>query len=121
MSFCQVELYDEGTPLLSNTEPNSRKRHASHALGSCPETVENISVDQKHQSTPHVNSNNQSLSSNDGNNNSNEEHISVDLQQQEIRVYAKRWYILAVFSLLGVLQVRCNFHRKMSQEMYLKV
>ena len=26
----------------------------------------------------------------------------------EVRIYAKRWYILAVFSILGILQVRCS-------------
>ena len=115
MSFYDVQPYDEGTPLLADTGPNRFKYNVPNPHGSSPETVGNICVDHKNQSTTHVNSNNQSLASNDGNNNSNdlgEDPSGVDLQQPEIRVYAKRWYILAVFSLLGVLQVSCNFHCK---------
>lgn len=38
--------------------------------------------------------------------------IIEDSEEVETRVYAKRWYILAVFSILGVLQVKNFFQSK---------
>ena len=106
MSSYEYEPFDENTPLLSNNDSNRSKYPTTnqHVLGCL--SIENISAEHKNQNTSSQNYS--CLSTDKENNNSSnvEEGTSgVDSQPQDIRVYAKRWYILAVLSVLGVLQV----------------
>ena len=115
MSYYEDKFYKEDTPLLSKPETNRFDYNATNPRVPNPTNIENLlCTGQKNLITSYDVSDNQSLLSyNDGNNNSSDNQednlLGVNLQQQEIRVYAKRWYILAVFSILGVLQVRYNF------------
>ena len=105
MSSYEYEPFEENTPLISNIDSNRLKypRNNQHVSGSI--STENISGEHKNQNTSSQNYS--SLSNDKKNNNSGNLEEVIDSQPQDIRVYAKRWYILAVFSVLGVLQV-CN-------------
>ena len=103
MSSNNLESGDESTPLISKNGIDSgfkctTKKHqtSNNENFECPfynAKLENSS------SYPNISN------SNDGNNNSNnvEENTAGN---QEIKIYTKRWYILAVFSILGILQVQ---------------
>ena len=98
MSSYEYEPCDESTPLISNNDSNRSKYPSNVQPVPGFKSIENTFSDHK----------NQNSSSDKKNNNSNiiEETISGDDSQiQDIRIYAKRWYILAIFSALGVLQV----------------
>ena len=103
MSSYEYEPFDESTPLISNNDSNRSKypKNNQRVL-----SIENISAEHKN---PNTTSQNYSSLSTDKENNNNgnveEGNSGVNSQPQDIRVYAKRWYILAVFSVLGVLQV----------------
>ena len=106
MSSYKYEQSDENTPLISSNDSNRSKypRNNQHVSGYI--SIENSSLEHKNQNT--LSHNYSCLSSDKKNNNAGnlEDGISgVDLQPHDIRVYAKRWYILAVFSVLGILQV----------------
>ena len=109
MSSNELEPFDEDTPLLPPSSSNRLKPPVKKSIGGESETTESLSADHKYENSSLISSNNLSLCTNDGNNNSNdlgEDTPTGSFREQEIRVYAKRWYILTVFSLLGVLQVR---------------
>ena len=100
------EMSDESSPLLSNNT-NRSNHHSTTSPGS--EFNRDQKEHLKDQSFSSPVSDEHTLSSNDGNNNTNDSrNDSSEVPEQNIRIYAKRWYILAVFSILGVLQVQHN-------------
>ena len=107
MSLSQFEC-DENEPLI----PTYRERWVESTNRTSFNSLNNSSTtdstDKDRNSLVSNQENNRSTLPNDGNNNSGSSQqiaLPVDEQQQDVRVYAERWYILAVFSLLGVLQV----------------
>ena len=98
------EMSDESSPLLSNNTTHRMNHHSTTSTG--PEFNSDRKEHIKNQSFSSSVSDDHNLSSNDGNNNTNDTRNTSEVPEQEIRIYAKRWYILAVFSILGVLQVR---------------
>ena len=97
------EMSDESSPLLSNNT-NRSNHHSTTSPGS--EFNRDQKEHLKDQSFSSPVSDDHTLSSNDGNNNTNDSRNDTsEVPEQDIRIYAKRWYILAVFSILGVLQV----------------
>ena len=89
----------ERTPLLSNHQLNDWKH----------DTVDNDNTNQDLENTlENLNTTNEfyvfntSSNANDQLNNNLEARVQ---QQGGVYVYLKRWYILAVFSVLGILQV----------------
>ena len=106
MSSYKYEPFDENTPLISCNDSNRSKypRRNQHVSGYI--SIENSSSEHKNQNTPIRNY--ECLSSDKKNNNNGNLEAGfsgIDSQPHDIRVYAKRWYILAVFSVLGILQV----------------
>ena len=100
------EMSDESIPLLSNNT-NRLNHHSTTSPG--PEFNGDQKEHIKDQSFSSPVSDNDNLSSNDGNNNTNDSRYDTsEVPEQNIRIYTKRWYILAVFSILGVLQVQHN-------------
>ena len=105
MSSYEYEPIAESTPLMPRKESYRQESGNKKSIGSEYETIDSMSANQQG-----INSFSSSYSCipNDGNNNSNDrenETPGSDLQDGKIKVYAKRWYILVVFSTLGVLQV----------------
>ena len=103
MSSNNFEPEDESTPLINKNNIDSAFK--------CP-TKKHQTSDNENFDCPFYNAKLENSSSyhnisnlNDGNNNSNnvEENAAGN---QEIKIYTKRWYILAVFSILGILQVQ---------------
>ena len=100
------EMSDESSPLLSNNT-HRQNNHSTTSPG--PKCDRDQKEHLKDQSVSSSVSDNHILSSNDGNNNTNDSrNDTLEVPEQDIRIYAKRWYILAVFSILGVLQVQHN-------------
>ena len=103
MSSNNLETGNESTPLISKNSIDSGFK--------CPakkhETSDNENFDCPFYSAKLENSSSYHniSNSNDGNNNSNNVEEN-NAGNQEIKIYTKRWYILAVFSILGILQVR---------------
>ena len=120
MSFRAIfEPYDESTPLMSNCQTSRFKGIPADSNSQNRESLNDSTIstysssyeDQKSLLISPGNSNNQSLSTDDRNKNNEDlrnDEAGVNLQQHDVRVYKERWYILAVFSLLGVLQVNNN-------------
>ena len=100
------EMSDESSPLLSN---NTHRPNHPSTTSTDPEFYRDQKEHLKDQSFSSPVSDDHTLSSNDGNNNTNDSRNDTsEVPEQDIRIYAKRWYILAVFSILGVLQVQHN-------------
>ena len=102
MSSNNLESGDENTPLISKNGTESGFK--------CP-AKKHKSSDNENLNCPFYNAKLENSSSyhnisnlNDGNNNSNNVEEN-NAGNQEIKIYKKRWYILAVFSILGILQV----------------
>ena len=99
------EMSDENSPLISN-DSTHRLNHDS-ATTACSEFIRDEKEHLKRQSISPPICDDHNLSSNDGNNNTNDSRNDTsEVPDQDIRIYAKRWYILAIFSILGVLQVK---------------
>ena len=103
MSTNNLESEDESTPLISKNSIDSGFKCPAKKL----HTSDNENFDCPFYNAKLENSSsyNNISNSNDGYNNSNnvEENTAGS---QDIKVYTKRWYILAVFSILGILQVK---------------
>ena len=105
MSSYEFEQSDENTPLIKNDTIDSSINYTSKVRETSNfEDSDSLSNDTKIYNSSCYNND---LTSSDGNNNSNnvEEGGAAN---QKIKIYAKRWYILAVFSVLGILQVKAN-------------
>ena len=101
----ELEMSDENSPLISNNSTH-RVNHNS-ATSACSEFIRDGKEHLKRQNILPPVSDDHNLSSNDGNNNTNDSRNDTsEVPEQNIRIYAKRWYILAIFSILGVLQVK---------------
>ena len=99
------EMSDENSPLISNNSTH-RVNHNS-ATSACSEFIRDKKDHLKYQIISPPISDDHNSSSNDGNNNTNgSRNDTSEVPDQDIRIYAKRWYILAIFSILGVLQVK---------------
>ena len=97
MSSYDFERSDENTPLIKNNTINSNINYKSKER-----ETSNLEDSGSYQNSSCYNND---LTSSDGNNNSNNVEES-SAANQKIKIYAKRWYILAVFSVLGILQVK---------------
>ena len=95
------EMSNENSPLISNNSTHRVNHNSATSTGS------EFNIDGK----DHLKR--QSLSSpiyEDPNSPSNDgKNDTSEVPDQDIRIYAKRWYILAIFSILGVLQVHHIF------------
>ena len=101
----EFEMADENSPLISNNSTNRVNHNSATSTGS--EFNRDGKEHLKRQSFSSPISDDHNLSSNDGNNNTNDSRNDTsEVPDQDIRIYAKRWYILAIFSILGVLQVQ---------------
>ena len=96
------ERSDENTPLIKNNKINSNINNTSKER-----ETSNFEDSGSYQNSSCYNND---LTSSDGNNNSNNVEES-GAANQKIKIYAKRWYILAVFSVLGILQVKTKSWR----------
>ena len=103
MSSNNFEPEDESTPLINKNSIDSGFK--------CPaqkhQTPKNENFECQFYNAKLENSSSYPITSNlnDGNNNSNNVEDNT-AGNQEIKIYKKRWYILAVFSILGILQVK---------------
>ena len=105
MSSYEFEQSDENTPLIKNNIIHSSINYTSKEQKTPNfEEPDSLSNDTKTQNSSCYNND---LTSSDGNNNSNNIEEG-GASNQKIKIYAKRWYILAVFSVLGILQVKAN-------------
>ena len=110
MSSYDLEPSDENTPLIKNNTINSNINYTSKER----ETSNFEDSGSYQNSSCYIND----LTSSDGNNNSNnvEEGGAAN---QKIKIYAKRWYILAVFSVLGILQVKAKSWKILFYTLYI--
>ena len=110
MSSYDFERSDENTPLIKDNTINSNINYTSKG-----QEKSNFQDSGSYQNSSCYNND---LTSSDGNNNSNNVEES-GAANQKIKIYAKRWYILAVFSVLGILQVKTKSWRYHSLHLYL--
>ena len=102
MPSYKFEANEESTPLLTNNSVDSGFRYPAKKRWSSGSDIDGDS--SSNLKVPNSSSYNNALTSNDGNKNTN--NVEEDnASTQDIKIYAKRWYILAVFSVLGILQV----------------
>ena len=122
MSSYEYEPCDESTPLISNNDSNRSKQTSNAQPVPGFKSIENTFADPKNQNSSSDNYSYTSIDKKNNNSNYGEEVTSgADSQAQDIRIYAKRWYILAIFSALGVLQVCLlleNLTRENVHELY---